>query len=371
MRYNITVNLFTILLFSLFVRGSYAQNKIQVALILDTSTSMDGLLHQTQNQIWNVVSDLGDYDKDSIPAIVEIALLEYGNVTLDKGKGFVKIAQPFTKKIDWVSKELYQLKPLGGEEYCPTAIQTAVRQLNWSQNPEDLRVLFIAGNETFVQGEVTYRDACQQAVDKNIIVNSIFCGNYDVGRKIWWEKAATVTGGEYTNLDQNKEAVFVPSPFDEKMESLNTQLNETFLFFGKHGEKEYKNMLDQDKNAIKTGLIGLHNRVLFKSKRAFKNKDWDLIDALTLDQIDLRTIDHSTLPKEIKGMEIDTLKVTIYQLADERNQIKMSIHKTEMERLDYLSSLKRRKNKDTSLTLEQVIYKIIHKQLDNKGFYKY
>ena len=35
-----------------------AENKIQVALLLDTSNSMDGLIEQAKSRLWNIINTL-------------------------------------------------------------------------------------------------------------------------------------------------------------------------------------------------------------------------------------------------------------------------------------------------------------------------
>ena len=45
----------------------------------------------------------------------------------------------------------------------------------WSESSKDYKAIFIAGNEAFDQGKVSYKDACKEAITKGIIVNTIIC----------------------------------------------------------------------------------------------------------------------------------------------------------------------------------------------------
>ena len=54
-------------------------NKIQVALLLDTSNSMDGLIDQAKSRLWNIVNTLTTLKYNGKAPQVEIALYEYGN----------------------------------------------------------------------------------------------------------------------------------------------------------------------------------------------------------------------------------------------------------------------------------------------------
>jgi hypothetical protein len=58
---------------------SIKENKIQVALLLDTSNSMDGLIDQAKSRLWNIVNTLTTLKYNGKAPQVEIALYEYGN----------------------------------------------------------------------------------------------------------------------------------------------------------------------------------------------------------------------------------------------------------------------------------------------------
>jgi hypothetical protein len=67
------------------------QPKIQVAILLDVSSSMDGLIDQAKTQLWNMVSTMGKAKcSNDIAPQIEIALYEYGRTNNDARKGYVK-----------------------------------------------------------------------------------------------------------------------------------------------------------------------------------------------------------------------------------------------------------------------------------------
>ena len=51
--------------------------KIQIALLLDTSNSMDGLIDQAKSQLWTIVNELAKAKCDNTYAELQIALYEY------------------------------------------------------------------------------------------------------------------------------------------------------------------------------------------------------------------------------------------------------------------------------------------------------
>jgi hypothetical protein len=63
---------------------------IKVALLLDTSNSMDGLIDQAKAQLWEIVNELSYAKCGNNKPNLEIALYEYGNDRLVKKVIFVR-----------------------------------------------------------------------------------------------------------------------------------------------------------------------------------------------------------------------------------------------------------------------------------------
>jgi hypothetical protein len=157
-----------------------AQNtrpKIQIAILLDSSNSMDGLIEQTRTKIWNIVNAISHVTKNGKPPILEVSLYHYGNDSLPSTEGFNRLLSEFTPELDVVSEKLFSIKTNGGQEYTGWVIDSAIKQLQWSNNKEDFRVIFIAGNEGFDQGSIPWQKAIDLAVKKDVLVNTIYCGN--------------------------------------------------------------------------------------------------------------------------------------------------------------------------------------------------
>lgn len=85
---------------------------------------------------------------------------------------------PFTDDLDKVSDELFKLKTGGSEEYCGAVMDRALKELKWNtENPDALKLIFIAGNEPFNQGNVPYAPVIARGLERGITVNTIYCGS--------------------------------------------------------------------------------------------------------------------------------------------------------------------------------------------------
>ena len=125
---------------------------IKVAILLDTSNSMDGLIDQAKAQLWEIVNELSYARCDNDRPNLQISIYEYGNDNISSYQGHIRQVLPFSDDLDEISKQLFSLTTRGGNEYCGQVIQTSLDQLKWGNNPDDLKLIFIAGNEPFTQG---------------------------------------------------------------------------------------------------------------------------------------------------------------------------------------------------------------------------
>ena len=141
--------------------------KIQVAILLDTSNSMDGLIEQAKSRLWNIVNTLTTLKFEGKTPEIEIALYEYGNDGLNKNTDYIRQVAPLTTDLDLISEKLFSLRTNGGSEYCGAVIQDASQKLTWNDGLQNMKLLYIAGNEPFNQGSINYKEAIADALKKN------------------------------------------------------------------------------------------------------------------------------------------------------------------------------------------------------------
>src|SRR5512136_316163 len=70
--------------------------KVQIAILLDTSNSMDGLIDQAKTQLWKIVNEMALAQYDGETPLLEIALYEYGNDGLLASEGHIRMVSQFT-----------------------------------------------------------------------------------------------------------------------------------------------------------------------------------------------------------------------------------------------------------------------------------
>ena len=344
-----------------------ANPKIQAAILLDVSGSMDGLIEQAKAQLWNMVNTMGKAKCDgSIAPTIEIALYEYGRSTNDVKAGYVKRLNGFITDLDSLSQNLFSLKTNGGDEYCGQVIFNSLEELKWDASPESYKVIFIAGNEDFLQGNLHYTKACTEAKNKGVIVNTIYCGDKMQGIREHWNLAGECGNGSYTNINQNAKEPEIPTPYDSIIYSLNDKLNSTYIAYGYGGAGKKAKQAEMDvANAGMSKAAGI-KRISAKSNGAvYNNYQWDLVDAKDKEGDGvLDKIDKKELPDSLKNKSAEELKKIINQKSKERSAVKTEIIKLNTQRDVYIAAEKAKNvsSKNNAATLETEVEKIIKEQ---------
>ena len=332
------------------VKPKPSKQSIMLALLLDTSNSMDGLIDQAKSQLWKIVNELAaaKCDDGSKPTI-QIALYEYGNDGLPELSGYIRQVSPLTDDLDLISEKLFALKTNGGNEFCGQVIQTSLQQLAWTSSEADLKMIFIAGNEPFTQGEVPYQTACALANEKDVVVNTIYCGNFSEGMNTDWKKGADLTKGSYMSIDQDRATVYISTPYDDQIAALNDRLNSTYVYYGKTGNSKKENQTKQDFNAATYGKGNTVERTISKSTSAYSNSSWDLVDAAKDNEAAIEKAPVETLPAEMKSMTVQQRKDYVKQKSSERTKIQSDIQKLNSQRKVYLEQNKQVETSENSL----------------------
>lgn len=341
------------------------KQSIMLALLLDTSNSMDGLIEQAKSQLWKIVNELAaaKCDDGSRPEI-RIALYEYGNDRLSQHEGYIRQVSPLTDDLDLISEKLFALTTNGGSEFCGHVIRTSVRELEWTISNADLKMIFIAGNEPFTQGSVPYQTACTLATEKGIVVNTIYCGSFDEGMNTSWKNGASLTGGSYMSINHNSKTVYIPTPYDDQIDALNEKLNNTYIYYGATGEYKKRNQATQDSNAESYGKANKVERAVSKSSGAYSNSSWDLVDAAKNDDKAIEKAPTETLPQEMRTMSVEQRKHYVQQKSDERIKIQAEIQKLNAQRKVYQEQHKPATNE---ASLDATMIKSIRTQAKEKN----
>jgi len=346
--------------------AAFAQEKIQLAILLDTSNSMDGLIGQAKAQLWKIVNELARSKRHGVHPALEVALYEYGNDGLEESDGYIRMVSNLTTDLDKISAELFKLTTNGGSEYCGMVIDRAVDSLSWSRSNDVLKVIYIAGNEPFTQGPVVYRASDSRAIRKGIIVNTIFCGPFDEGVSTFWKDGADRADGRYMSINQDEDVVTITTPFDKEIVRLGDELNGTYVGYGSRGEELKSRQAAQDSNAASMGAAAPVERSVAKAQGAYSNSGWDLVDALQNKAVSLGALKDEDLPAPMRKMTLPEKEKYIQGLGARRAELQEKINAANEKRRVYVAQ-EMKKNAQVN-TLGQAILSSVKEEAAKKGF---
>lgn len=334
-----------------------SNTKIQVALLLDTSSSMDGLIDQAKSRLWNIVNTLTTLKYEGKTPDIEIALYEYGNDGLSAKSNFIRQITPLSTDLDLISEKLFALSTNGGSEYCGAVIQDATKELKWASENSSMKLIYIAGNEEFNQGKISYKEAISNALKNGIYVNTIFCGNKTEGINILWKDGADRGKGKYFNIDSDRAVEYIATPYDDEIAKCDEKMNKTYINYGAKGADKKMNQIKQDQNAKMVSNANYTDRAVSKSKAVYKNDSWDLVDKVKDDAGAISKIKKEELPTELQNKSTAELQKIVTEKTKERETIQKEISVLAKKRQEYIDaeSKKTKKQDDLGNTINSSI----------------
>ncbi len=341
---------------------------VQIAILLDTSGSMEGLIEQAKSQLWRIVNEFAKAKQDGVTPEVQVALYEYGKSSLKSQSGWIRQIQPLTTDLDKISEELFALRTNGGDEYCGWVIKDAVNDLAWSAASDAYKAIFIAGNEPFTQGPVSYAESCKTAITKGIIVNTIHCGAEGEGINTKWKDGADLADGKYLVIDQNRAVVSIAAPQDKEIAKLGVELNKTYLAYGVEGKLGAGRQVSQDAAvaslAPASGAVA--QRAVAKASVNYRNSSWDLVDAVKEQKTDVAKLKPEELPAEMQTLNAEQRKAYVETKSKERTAMQAKIQELNKEREKYVAA--RLKEIAGTNTLDAVIISAVREQSAKRNF---
>jgi hypothetical protein len=226
----------------------------------------------------------------------------------------------------------------GSEEYVGRALNEAIDGMSWSRNPDALRVIFVAGNESADQGAATedFRVATRAAQKRGIIVNALYAGNREQGVVEQWHEVAKGGEGNFSAIDPSSGTIQIATPQDERLLQLNAALNTTYVPYGARGRDGLANQVAQDANASRLGVESCSSRIVAKGGALYTNASWDLVDATVAEGFDWDALPLADLPQELQSMTPEQRAAFVETKRAQRESIQTEIQRISTERETFI-----------------------------------
>ena len=344
-----------------------AQRAVDLAICLDTSGSMNGLIDAARTKLWEIVNDLAL----AKPAPkLRVALLTYGNDGHNSENGWVMIDSPLTDDLDLISQKLFALTTNGGTELVARVVKAANEQLQWTPGDDALKLIVVAGNESADQDQqFSYRDVCKATISKGIMINSIYCGNVADDIAPGWKEVSTLADGHFACIDQNNGTVVISTPFDDELVTLSAAINTTYIPYGEKGKVASENQVAQDVNAASVGQAVAAQRCATKGcSSIYRNSQWDLVDACREKTVKLEDVKAEDLPENMRAMTVEQRQAYIAETEKKRADFQAKVADLTKQRQQYVDEEMKKHNASGDKSFDMAMRKAIREQAASKGF---
>jgi len=343
---------------------------VEVMFVLDTTSSMTGLIAAAKDKIWSIANTLASAD----PAPdIRMGLVGYR----DRGDAYITVYTPLSSDLDAVYAQLMQFEALGGgdaPESVNQALAEAVNRPQWSRSDAVYRVIFLVGDappKMNYQDDVKYPLSCAQAARKGIVINTIQCGSMAATRPVWQEIAQRGEG-RYFQVAQSGSAVLYDTPYDEPIARLSRTLDDTRIYYGDAAHHEEMESRKETADTIysEASPAAVAKRTIFNSKSAGAKNFYgsqELVQAVESGQKKLSEIPKEELPPELQRLSDEALAAHIAARGKERKALQDRIDKLAKKRQDYIQAKVAAEKDKGAGSLDSKIYECIQAQAAPKG----
>ena len=341
-----------------------AETVVELALCLDTSGSMDGLIDAARSKLWAIVNDLAL--AEPTPRL-RVALLTFGNDGHEEADGWVNVDVAFTEDLDRVSQELFALTTNGGTEYVGRVLDAAHRRLDWSAGGEALQLVVVAGNESAEQDpELVNAEVVGGLIGDGILVNSVYCGGEGDDVALAWRDVALRADGRFACIDQDHGTVVLPTPYDDELARLSELVNATYVPYGDGGEAGAWNQRAQDSNALASAPSAAAERACTKGGALYRCS-WDLLDAVAAGDVELAELEAEKLPEDWRALSAEARAARVKTLRADRERLQAQIRERGAERETWLVAERARLQLDDDRAFDRAVRQALRAQAAAKG----
>ena len=344
-------------------------HRIEVVFVLDTTSSMSGLIQAAREKIWSIATTMASAQENPD---IKMGLVAFR----DRGDAYITRVFDLSDDLDSMYASLMDFRAQGGgdgPESVNQALYDAIHKVSWSNDSNVYRVVFLVGDappHMDYGNDVKYPVTLAAATKKGIVVNAIQSGQHQFTRPAWQE-IASLGHGEYFQVEASGNAVAVSTPFDEKLSRLAAELEDTRLYYGDaETKKAQKAKLDTNARLRKElSTEALARRDTFNATASGKANllgESELVDAISSGRVELDEIEEENLPASLQAMAPAEQIVVITEQAQRRDQLQQEIKKLSASRSDFIKE-KIAAEGGADDSLDEKIYRAVKDQAASIG----
>ena len=341
------------------------RDTLEMVFVLDTTGSMGGLIEGAKQRIWGIINEV--MQKPSKPR-VRVGLVAYRDV----GDEYVTKLLPLTEDLDKAYTTLMDYQAQGGgdtPENVRKALAEGVRSAGWSAAGRGMaQIVFLVGDappQNYEQ-EPDVLVTTAEAVRKNMIVNTIQCGEIAGTREIW-QTIALRGEGKYFAIAQDGGVQAITTPFDAKLAELAAKLGKTYVSYGDKSKREAqaKTQAAAESRITADAAMGAQaERAMNKAVNSFQY-DGDLVQDVENESVKVKDIKTEQLPEELQKLPVAERERAIAERIAERKKIRAEILELSKKRDVFVAEERRKQGRSNGF--DTAVAAALKEQLLKKG----
>jgi hypothetical protein len=341
------------------------RDTLEMVFVLDTTGSIGGLIDGAKQRIWGIINEV--MQKPSKPR-VRVGLVAYR----DNGDEYVTKLLPITEDLDKVYTTLMDYRADGGgdtPENVRKALAEGVRNSGWSPAKNNLaQIVFLVGDappQTYQQ-EPDVLITTAEAVRKNMIINTIQCGNQDDTKAIW-QTIAVRGEGKYFAIAQDGGVQAITTPYDARLAELAIKVGKTYVTYGDKKRRDVNvsaQAASETRITTDAALGAQAERAVNKAVNSFQY-DGDLVQDVENESVKIEDVKTENLPEELQKMSVPERKREIDKRIAERKAIRAQILVLSKQRDEFIAAEKKKQGKENGF--DTAVAQALKEQLLKKG----
>jgi Mg-chelatase subunit ChlD len=310
--------------------------RLDVVFVLDTTSSMSGLIEGAKQKIWSLASRMAS--GKPTPRI-RVGLVAFRDV----GDSYVTKRFDLTEDLDAMYSNLRSLRAEGGgdtPEHVGRGLGEAVKLMPWTDDQHAAKLIFLVGDAPaqHYQDGWDVKEWTKKAISKGIVVNTIRCGT-DASTAKEFSELAKLADGTFVSLDQSGGMVATETPFDGELAKMNDALATKTLVGGSAPAQAEGRAKLGELRALAPSVAA--DRLSYNAKAAprgtsFAGELKGAVD-LTASPEKLATLKEADLPPEVRAIEKGKREAWVRAQAEEKKALEQRVTEVSKQRDAWLS----------------------------------
>lgn len=312
-----------------------ARPTLEVVFVLDTTSSMGGLIEGAKEKIWSIASRMAT--GKPTPRI-KVGLVAFR----DRGDEYITKRFDLTDDLDAVYRNLKAFRAEGGgdgPEHVGQGLGEAVQLMSWSQDAKTAKMIFLVGDappHDDYNDQFNSQKMAKAAIAKGIVVNTIRCGA-QADTEASFRSIALLADGRFDSIGQTGGMVAVVTPFDGELAKLNGAVADTSVYAGRADARAEGDSYKAEQKAMAPSAAA--DRLSFRGSSGLSASGGGSLRAvdLTAAPEKVAAMKDAELPENLRKMPKDKQVEYLKQQQEQRKQLESQVAELNKKRDQWVS----------------------------------